>query len=174
MSVEPIIIDEKIFKLIGVVYYGNPFHSAEPWSPKNEIGNTWNRFFGLYMKYKEFLDKIRAGNEIGYEIHIEPADYDLKRKFHIYVGLEVINFDFLPLEMFVKTLPKSRYVKFTTKIQDRDRCENMFWEWMPKNGYVQAYPYILQGYDSKRYKGLDDSNSEIDWLIPINTIGGEE
>ena len=47
---EPQILDEKIYNLIGSVYYGNPFHSAKEWSTDNEIGNTWKRFGALNCK----------------------------------------------------------------------------------------------------------------------------
>ncbi len=170
MSIEPQILDEKIFKLIGAVFYGNPFHSAKPWSPKNEIGNTWSRFFGLYMKYKEFLDKIRASNEIGYEIHIEPLDYDMKRKFHIFVGLEVVNYDFVPLDMFIKELPKTKYLFFSSKSMNQGSdCGFIFSQWLPESKYEQAYPYIMQSYSPERFNSAKPKSPDnlMDWYIPI-------
>lgn len=163
---DPIVIDEKVFKLLGCVYYGKPFHTYPPWSVKNEIGNTWNRFWNLYGKYKDFLDKIRAGNEIGYEIHIEPEDYDKERKFHIFVGIEVISFDFFPLEMYSKILPRTKYLFFTSGYKG-EGVDSIFAKWLLKSEYEQSYPYIMQSYTPKRWKGPKDPESLMDWYIPI-------
>jgi len=167
---EPQILDEKTYKLIGSVYYGNPFHSAKEWSTNNEIGNTWKRFGALYQKYGSFLDKIRAGNEIGYEIHIEPMDYSKQHKFHVFIGFEVKNFEFLPLEMFIKILPKTKYLFFTSKYQGKgSECDYVFSQWLPDSEYEQSYPYIMQSYSPERFDPLDDQNPDnlMDWYIPI-------
>ena len=163
---EPIILEVKSFKLLGCVYYGDPFHSAKGWDPKNEIGNTWNRFGYLYGKYKEFLDRIREGNVFGYEVHIEPGDYTKKKKFHVFVGLEVKSLDFFPLDMFYKELPKTKYLFFSTKYRGEE-CEYIFSKWLPESKYEQSYPYIMQSYSPERWKGEDNPDSLMDWHIPI-------
>ena len=75
----PEIVEEKVFKLLGCVYYGDPFHSAKGWDPENEIGKTWIRFGNLYYKYKDFLETIKSGEYSGFEVHIEPDDYKKPR-----------------------------------------------------------------------------------------------
>lgn len=160
------ILEKKVFKFVGVVFYGKPFHTYPPWSPKNEIGNTWNRYMNLYTKYKEVLDIIRAGDEFGFEIHIEPEDYDKNRKFDIFVGLQVKNFEFLPLEMYAKSFPKTKYLFFTTQYTGEE-TEYIFKEWLPQSDYEQSYPYIMQTYSPKRWKGETDPESLMDWYIPI-------
>jgi AraC family transcriptional regulator len=156
------ITEKKIFKFLGVVFYGKSFHTHEPWSEKNEIGNTWNRYIKLYKKYKEFLDSIRAGDEVGFEIHIEPQDYDKDRKFDIFVGLEVINFDYFPIEFYSKILPKTEYLFFNTEYKSSE-TEWVFREWLPESDYTQSYPYIMQTYSPKRW----EENNLMDWYIPI-------
>ncbi|MHA2180998.1 MAG: GyrI-like domain-containing protein [Promethearchaeota archaeon] len=160
------ILKERVFSFIGVIFFGNPFHTHPPWSPKNEIGNTWIRYMKVYTKYKEFLDKIRAGDEIGFEIHIEPEDYKNAKKFHIFVGLEVRNFDFFPMEMYSKILPKTQYI-FTTSGYQGEGIDEIFTEWIPNSEYEQSYPYIMQTYSPKRWKGEKNPNSLMDWYIPI-------
>ena len=46
----------------------------------------------------------------------------------------------------------------------------MYKKWMPKNYYEQSFPYVLQMYDNRRYKELDDPQSEIDWYIPVKKV----
>ena len=72
---KPIILEEKIYRILGCVYYGNPFHTYKGWDTRNEIGNTWKRFEALDKKYWNFLEKIKTGDAYGYEVHIEPVDY---------------------------------------------------------------------------------------------------
>lgn len=163
---EPELLGEKEFQFLGCIFFGYPFHSHPQWSGKNEIGNTWNRYINLYDKYKEFLDKIRAGDEIGFEIHIEPEDYDKEKKFHIFVGLEVRSFDFFPLEMYSKRLPKTKYLFFTSGYKGED-VDSIFTEWIPESEYEQSYPYIMQTYSPKRWKGFNNPESRMDWYIPV-------
>jgi predicted transcriptional regulator YdeE len=117
----------------------------------------------MYSKYKEFLDTIRAGDEIGFEIHIEPEDYKKDKEFHIFVGLEVKNFDFFPMEMYSKILPKTEYLFFSSGYQG----EGVVTEWIPNSEYEQSYPYIMQTYSPKRWKGPKNPDSLMDWYIPV-------
>lgn len=168
---KPIIIEQKIFKLLGCVFYGDPFHEAEEWTYENEIGKLWERFGKSFVKYASLLKRISTNWNIGYELHLEPAEYKKTKNYYVMVGMEVNNIDEIPLEMFVKILPKVDYVKFTTTIENKDE-EGMqvFKNWIPENGLEQAYPFIIESYDQNRYKGLDNPNSEIDWFIPIRKI----
>lgn len=82
--------------------------------------------------------------------------------------MEVTNIDEVPLEMFVKILPKTNYVVFTTILENKFEMGGyMYKKWLPENNYIQSFPYVLQMYDRKRYKGLEDPKSEIDWFIPV-------
>ncbi len=167
MTIKPEITPERTFNLLGCVYYGDPFHSAEEWSGENEIGHLWQRFMGLAYKYSILLNKIRVGSQIGYELHIEPEEYKKTKQYYVFVGIEVSSVEEAPVEMFIKTLPTTKYLVYTTKVHDANAVEYLFKDWIPKNGYEQAYPYIIQAYDNKRFKGMDDKDSEIDWYIPI-------
>ncbi len=169
MKLSPKIIEEKVFTLLGCVYYGDPFHSAEPWSQDNEIGKTWERFGKLYFINSRFLDKIIINPKIGYEVHIESRDYRKTKSFHIFVGMEVKNTEFVPIEMFIKILPRTKYAYFTTKGDDYNTCEYAFQEWLPKSKFEQSFPYIIEAYEEGRYdyQEMDDQENEIDWYIPI-------
>ena len=168
VMIEPEIIENKVFKLLGCVYYGDPFHSVREWSYENEIGKLWQRFGKIYSKYLNLLKKIVINYEIGFELHLEPEEYKKTRNYYVMVGVEVNYIEEIPLEMFVKILPKTNYVFFTTTVENRNEVGSYIYRnWIPEKGYEQAYPYAVQQYDNKRYKGLDHPKSEIDWFIPV-------
>lgn len=153
---------------MGCVYYGNPFHNAKEWSYENEIGKLWERFGTLVYKYRSLLKKISLENDIAYELHLEPEEFKKTMNYYVFVGMEVIKTDEIPLEMFVKILPKTNYVVFTTTMEDKFEMGGyMYKKWLPEHNYEQCFPYILQMYDRKRYTGLEDPKSEIDWFIPV-------
>jgi AraC family transcriptional regulator len=161
------ILNEKSLKLLGCVYYGDPFHSEEKWSKDNEIGLLWSRFYNLYEKHRENFEKS-AVNEIAYEVHIQPGDYSETGKFYVYVGLEVDRIDEVPLEMFCKILPSTKYAIFTFKGREMFKGGEYIWqEWLPNSEYEETYPYLMLAYHKSRYYGLDSENSEVDYYIPI-------
>ena len=169
--IEPLILEDKVFTLLGCVFYGNPFHSAEEWSHENEIGKLWQRFGALSFKYNILLSKICTDNNIAYELHLEPDEFKETKDYYVMVGMEITNYDEIPLEMFVKILPKINYLVFTSSMVNKfELGAYVYKEWMPKNNYNQAFPYVLQLYDRRLYKGLDDPQSEIDWYIPVKKL----
>ncbi|MFX0029997.1 MAG: GyrI-like domain-containing protein [Candidatus Hermodarchaeota archaeon] len=163
---EPEVLESKIFKLLGCVYYGDPFHSAKGWDRENEIGKTWDRFEKLYYKYKEFLDAVKYGEAHGYEVHIEPDDYTTHKKFHIFVGIEVKSLEFFPLEMFYKVFPESQYLFFTSEYMGKG-TEYVFSQWLPESEYEPSYPFLMQSYHPDRWDESDIENSLMDWYVPI-------
>ncbi|MCK9152280.1 GyrI-like domain-containing protein [Methanobacterium alcaliphilum] len=161
------VTDVKALKLMGCVYYGDPFHSNQEWSTENEIGVTWNRFHRLCYLHEEILCEKAIG-DVAYEVHIQPDDYKETGKFYVYVGVEVKKLDEMPLEMFAKTLPPTKYAVFTYKGEDMFNGGTYIWsEWLPSSEYEESYPYMLQAYDKSRFRGLDDPESEVDFYVPV-------
>jgi len=153
---------------LGCEFYGNPFDSVEEWSYDNEIGHLWQRFGKLSQKYSFLLEKLNQQPKIAYEIHIEPTEYEKSQKFYIFVGIAIGHFDEIPLEMTIKQFPLTVYAEFTTKMSENTMAEFVFHKWLgsEQSEFCQSYPYVIQRYGPK-YKGLEDPNSEIDWLIPV-------
>jgi len=154
-------------KLVGCVYYGDPFHHAKEWKIENEVGRLWQRFMSLSQKYSSLLSRISAKKNVAYEVHIEPEEYRLTKNYYVFVGIEVTSIEEIPLEMFVKVLPETRYALFTTKLKDKHLAEQVLEKWIPQNGLEQAYPYVIEAYDANRFRSIDDATSEIDWYIPV-------
>ena len=165
---EPKFLRNKQFKLLGSIFFGNPFLKAEEWSYDNEIGKLWSRFMKLLKQYSFLLQRLSNSPTISYELHLEPDDYKQTKEYYVMVAIEVNDGDEVPLDFFIKSLPMSDFLVFTTRMATRqEQGTYIFQKWMPTNNVFQRYPFILQRYDPMRYRGLEDPTSEIDWLIPI-------
>ncbi len=165
---DPKIITKKEITLIGSVFYGNPFHSAKGWEMENEIGKTWKRFMQLYMKNLVTLKKYIVAPKIAYEVHIAPKEPEDKKDFYVFIGIEVKNLNKMPLEMFGKVLPATKYALFTFKGKKMfSGSQYIYNEWLPTSGYKEAFPFQIQLYDEESYKGIDNEESKIECWIPI-------
>jgi AraC family transcriptional regulator len=168
------ITGEISLKLVGCVYYGDPFHSNEEWSVKNEIGLLWARFYKLYQKFAHVLQN-EAVDDVAYEVHLQPEDYHKTGRFYVYVGVEVKKLENMPMEMFCKVLPSTRYAVFTFKGDDMFSGGEYIWnEWIPHSEYDEAYPYMILAYHRNQYRGMEDPESEVDFYVPIKLEGSPD
>jgi len=126
IKIEYKIIQERSFMFIGCVFYGDPFHSAKEWNIENEIGKLWKRYGELLRKNWSSLKEFLVDFNISYELHIEPKEYVETRNYYVFTGTEIREYEKVPLEMFIKILPKTRYLMFTAKAIDLDSGEYYF------------------------------------------------
>ena len=167
---EPTVTAKKRLNLIGCVYYGDPFHSAEEWSQDNEIGGLWSRFMTLATtKYRSFMETVAREPNVSYELHLEPDDYADMKKYYVFVGIDAVEIANIPLEFFAKPLPMTQYLSFKTKGKGDEDAMRIISKYVRSDTseYIQKYPYILQRYDES-YKGFDNPESEIGWLVPVS------
>lgn len=156
VEVEPReIVEREEITLTGMVWYGVP--------KGEEIAYHWQRFIA-----QENLVKNRKGNA-GYEVWIWNEESEKTKKETGFVGVEVTEIEDLPLEMFVKVLPPSKYAVFAIKATEMhsDWGNKIYKEWLPKSNYEEAHKFLIEYYDGKRFKSMGDEESEIDIYIPI-------
>jgi predicted transcriptional regulator YdeE len=110
---EPEIIDKKKIKLVGIDYYGDPFRGGEGWSMQNVVGRLWQRFEDAYRKREASL-KHRV-NDAGYELWIDFEGEETGENKYIFVGMEVAEFEDVPLEFVTRELPETRYAVYTLR-----------------------------------------------------------
>ena len=86
----------------------------------------------------------------------------------MFVGVEVEKVEKLPLEMFTKILPASKYAVFTLKGKEiTSNWQNKIYkEWLPQSGYEEAHKFLIEYYDD-RFRGTDNSESELDIYVPV-------
>jgi AraC family transcriptional regulator len=164
---EPVITEERQFKLSGMVYYGDPFHSHEGWSYENEIGRLWQRLMEVCMEHKEALEGLAVDPNISYELHIAPPESE-GNEYHIFVGFETKQPVADPVDLFYKVLPPTKYAVYTMKgMEAAKNTEYYYTEWLGTSGYRESYPFLLQRYDMRRFKGIEDPDSEIEYMFPV-------
>jgi AraC family transcriptional regulator len=165
-AMEPKILEVEELTLVGMVFYGDPFKDAGGWSEENEIGKLWSRFVA-----KEELVRNVTGHG-GYEVHIEPEGRKDTSEYCVFVGVKVGEVENQPLEMFTKVLPAGTYAVFTMKGEEitSDWSKAIYYEWMPESGYVERAKYLIEFYDEKRFKGMDNPDSELDIYVPVDRL----
>lgn len=164
---EPVITDRITLKLTGMVYYGNPVHTYEDWNVHNEIGKLWERFTEVCIRNAEIIEKHATEPNVAYEAHIAYPDQP-DQAYHIFVGFQTDVPLSTPIELFYKEMPATRYAIFTGKGKDMlVQMEKIYTEWLPNSLYIESYPMLIERYDQTRFKGLDNPDSEIDFMVPI-------
>ena len=164
---EPKFTKALTLQLSGMVYFGNPIHTHEGWTAGNEVGKLWDRFMTLCIENEEILNEVTINPGVAYEAHIAYAG-EPNQEYHIFVGIETEEPIRYPIELFYKVLPSTRYAVFTAKGPDMaDQLETIYTEWLPNSEYEESYPMLIQRYDQKRFKSLEDPESEIDFMVPI-------
>ena len=164
---EPKITEELTLKLSGMIYFGNPVHTFEGWSSGNEVGKLWERFMKLCLENEKTLNEVTIDPGVAYEAHIAYPGVP-NQKYHIFVGIETEEPVRYPIELFYKVMPSTRYAVFTGKgLEMAEQLERIYTDWLPNSEYEEAYPMLIQRYDQKRFKSLDDPESEIDFMVPI-------
>jgi AraC family transcriptional regulator len=154
-------------KLLGCVYYGDPFHSHQEGSIKNEIGRLWERFEKTYSTHIDELKNVIAEENVAWEAHIQTEEYLTSKEYTVFAGIQVSEPPTTPLNFFYKELPKTKYAVFKLKGNDFSAgLEYIYNEWLPASEYKESHGYMLWRYDEKT-KGLDDPDCVLEAYIPI-------
>ena len=166
---KPTLTDKRRIILAGVDFYGNPYQEAGGWSQQNAIGQLWNKFNSFYTKKKDSIKHLKS--ESGYEVWIDFEGEEDSKNDYIFVGLEVKMLDELPLELVARILPETNYAVFTLKGAEikSNWPPKILSEWLPEAGLEQSFSFIMEYYDTQRFKGLDDPNSELDIYVPVKS-----
>jgi AraC family transcriptional regulator len=165
--VEYTIVNKRRITLVGMDFYGNPYKEAAGWSMQNAIGQLWKRFSAFYDKNKGKIKHLAS--ESGYELWVDFEGKEDPKEDYIFVGVAVKKLQDPPLELVARILPKTRYAVFTLKGAEikSDWPSKAATQWLTETSLKRSYPYIIELYDSKRFKGVDDKNAELDIWVPV-------
>ena len=168
---DPKIVTEKEWLVVGMSFYGDPFSQASGWSEENEIGLLWNRFIAFHSQNATAIKHIMDTSAL-LEIHIETEDTAEKGIFEVFIGARVEKLENVPIECAVKVLPATQYAVFTLKGKEitSDWSKLIYFDWIPSSGYCVPHQYGFQYYD-QRFKGLDKiEESTLDVYVPIKKV----
>jgi AraC family transcriptional regulator len=165
--VEYTIINKRRITLVGMDFYGNPYKEAGGWSMQNAIGQLWKRFSAFYDKNKSAIKHLAS--ESGYEVWVDFDSKEDPKDDYIFVGVAVKKLQDPPLELVARILPETKYAVFTLKGDEikSDWPSKAATQWLTETGLKRSYPYIIEYYDSKRFKGVDEKKAELDIYVPV-------
>jgi AraC family transcriptional regulator len=150
---EPRIVEKAEVTLVGMVSFGG------------DIGALWDRFT---PNEKAIEHRVEGA---WYELHVYPGDRTPGTPFYM-VAAEVTKVGMVPDDMFVKPLPAARWAVFAHRPglgqpnHGYDALNKAVEAWLAAGQYCHARNISLQIYDA-RFKGMDNPESELDLLIPI-------
>ena len=150
----------------GMNFYGDPISTKGGWDSENEIGKTWDRFMKYMSDHPERPSSCKK--PYLYEIHICSSETATKGYFEVFVGEEVNATD-LPIELCLKFIPTSNYIRITLYGQEitDDWRYKLDSEIIQGKGVRRVSSYIIQAYD-ERFKGMDNiDDSILDVYIPV-------
>jgi AraC family transcriptional regulator len=164
---EPRIVERGDVILAGMVFYGDPFRGAESWSQENEIGRLWKRFNALWDAKRDLIRSVSV-SDAGYEVHIEPEEYDETKNFYVMMGVQVDRVEPPPLELSFKVLPATTYVVFTLRGSEirSNWPSRIYKEWLPDSSYEEAHKFTVEYY-APNFSGMDDPESELEVHVPV-------
>lgn len=136
---------------------------------ENKIPWMWKEFNPRIGEIKNRVSSIR-----GYGICEVDPGYDMSKfgentTYNEFVGVEVLDFSYIPVGMDVKHLEMGRYAVFTHrgKLMNLQMTYDYIWgTWIPYSGYELDMRDDFEYYD-ERYLGQDNESSEMDIYIPI-------
>lgn len=165
----PKIIEKKKITLVGMDFFGNPHEKAGGWSEKNAIGELWSRFSSFYDKKKDSIKHLVS--ESGHELWIEPEEEKDSKLKYIFTGVEVEKLEDVPLELVAKVLPETRYAVFSFSMKeiktDWAKTQLIWSKWLPEQELEPSHDYMIEYYDPERFKGMDNPESEVDFMVPV-------
>jgi AraC family transcriptional regulator len=161
------VTNKKKITLVGMDFYGNPYKEAGGWSMQNAIGQLWKRFSAFYDTNKTRIRHLVSDS--GYEVWVDFEGKQEQKEDYIFVGVAVKKLEDVPLELVARVLPETKYAVFTLKGDaiKSDWPAKAATEWLTDIGLRRSYPYIIEYYDSKRFKGMDDKDAELDIYVPV-------
>ncbi len=164
---KPKIVDLDRIILAGVSFYGDPFETSNVWTAENQIGRLWQRFMTCLEKRRPDMGS-GIKKDVGYEVHIRGEETEETGFYEVFVGVEVLEAEKIPVDLLVKVLPKSTYAVFTMRgVQIMNDWDDGIGQWLKQRGFKVAAPFMFQLYD-ERFKGMDlIEESEVDFYIPI-------
>lgn len=171
-NMESEIIDRKEFKLIGMDYYGTLKSAGR--EGENAVADLWQRFTDFCEAKWELIDEYVANPKLSYEMHIwNEEEYQDTGNFHAFVGVEVNDVEYLPLELVIKKIPGGKFGKFTFRGGEIGDWERMIYDqWMPDSDYgvetFEGYSLDIQCYHEEEFKGVDRlEDSKMEVYVPL-------
>jgi predicted transcriptional regulator YdeE len=160
--------------LVGMCFFGNPFSRASAWEEENEIGFLWKRFYTFLGSSPGAILSRADNGMVGYELHIAGPESEKTGCYEVFVGLEVLGLDSMPVVCTAKILPPADYAVVTVRGEEirGDWMGRLYSEIVPGLGRRANETFSFERYDA-RFKGMDRlDESELEYHIPLVKLAG--
>jgi predicted transcriptional regulator YdeE len=155
--------------LVGMGFFGDPFAQASAWDEENAIGSLWKRFFAFTGSSPDAIADRADSGSVGYELHIAAPETEKTGRYEVFVGLEVLRLESLPVACSAKILPPMEYAVITVRGDEirGDWMGKLYSDLVPGLGRKADESFSFERYD-ERFKGMDKlDESEIEYFIPL-------
>jgi predicted transcriptional regulator YdeE len=155
--------------LVGMGFYGNPFSSASAWDVENEIGSLWKRFMAFLSATPDAIARRADEGERWYELHVYAPETPKTGRYEVFVGVEVLGLESIPLACTAKILSAAEYAVLTARGEEisSDWMGRFYSESIPSIGREADGRFCIDLYDA-RFKGMDRiMESEMDFYVPL-------
>jgi len=155
--------------LVGMGFFGDPFAQASAWDEENAIGSLWKRFFAFMESSPDAIAGRADAATVGYELHIAAPETEKTGCYEVFVGLEVLGLESLPVACAAKILPPMQYAVVTVRGDEirGDWMGRLYSEIVPGLGRKADESFSFERYD-ERFKGMDKlGESELEYYIPL-------
>jgi AraC family transcriptional regulator len=170
---EPRFIERSEMTIVGMVFYGDPFHASGVTPEQNEVGKLWTRFSAYWDRHRGDFRRV-IDERVGWELHIATQEYEETKAYFVMVGMEVSGIEDLPGPIFAKVLPAGTYAVFTLRGREMtdDWSDAIYLDWLPSSDYEEAIGCTLERYDEARFRGWGEPDSEIEVWVPVRARSG--
>lgn len=163
-------IERNEIKLVGKSHFGSL--KGEGWSEANSIGQTWQRFVEFKQANENLIESKKVNKDETYEVHAwNDEEFESKGCFKLFVGVEVNDFEGIPLDLDRLVLPASKYVILTRKGKEifKTQTDNILPRKENPRNKSGNYMWEIQLYTDS-FKGMDKiEESELDFYVPIKS-----
>ncbi len=169
----PRLIERGEMTIVGMVYYGDPFHAEGVAPEQNEVGRLWTRFSAYWDHHREGF-RHEVDSRVGWELHIATQEYAETKAYYVMVGVEVSRIEDLPAPIFAKVLPGGTYAVFALRgaQMNTNWSDAIYQDWLPASDYEEALGCTLERYDQERFRGWGEADSEVEIWVPVRARRG--
>lgn len=136
--------------------------------------DLWKKYFDEWEQTFGSISHLRVDpeKEIDYALSVDRDESG----YTYFIGIEVTSVEHVPLGTKVRTIPKTKYARFTAigpVGESMGRTyDYIFREWFPSSSYQTAAGPIMEHYDMRcaTHLGTPPEKHEMEIYIPIETV----
>jgi len=169
------LIDKEKVYIVGLQHHGSMLDRKDPIEDQIEL--LWRSFSDFCQNnWSEIQDKV-LNPKLSYEVQRwNEEELEDSGDLYVFVGVEVEDLDYIPLELSGKVIPGGKYLSFKLKGEEiKTWEEDILQDWFPHDDYwiksFDDYLFHIQCFHEERFKGVENlDDSELTVLVPVEEV----